>query len=296
MITRDSAQRFGTADAVSYITFFCAARARTTASAQNSSALAIMPLVPSCRNGTSPSPIGFGRIDVAGADEHRVQNAAERAAGDQPGAEQRARRRLPIPPPRPVLRLDDTRAPGRRRRSARSSRSAGTSRRRTTASGCRRARASTEMNTPTSTRPHGRFWLSSPLMIVAISVACGAGSAGEPMPNTLVQVERRHADDERRGDDADDRARSAGRAAWRRRCSRSSDPATCRRRWRPRCRRPRRRTIAIGRVDVAGPAERDEDQAGQDQRRDRHARDRVRRGADEAGDARRHGRRRRSRR
>ena len=42
------------------------------------------------------------------------------------------------------------------------------------------------------------------------------------------------------------------------------------------------------RVAVAGPAERDEDQAGEDQRRDRHARNRVRRGADEAGDARRH--------
>ena len=37
------------------------------------------------------------------------------------------------------------------------------------------------MHTPTSTRPHGRFWLSSPLMIVDISVACGAGSAFEPM-------------------------------------------------------------------------------------------------------------------
>ena len=42
-----------------------------------------------------------------------------------------------------------------------------------------------EMNTPTRTRPHGRFWLSSPLMIVAISVACGAGSAFEPIVITL---------------------------------------------------------------------------------------------------------------
>src|SRR5688572_26629818 len=32
----------------------------------------------------------------------------------------------------------------------------------------------TEMKTPTSTSPHGRFWLSNPLMIVDISVACGA--------------------------------------------------------------------------------------------------------------------------
>ena len=45
----------------------------------------------------------------------------------------------------------------------------------------------TEMNTPTSTRPHGRFWLSSPLMIVAISVACGAASAGEPIADTLCR-------------------------------------------------------------------------------------------------------------
>src|SRR4029450_11739451 len=38
-----------------------------------------------------------------------------------------------------------------------------------------------EMKTPTSTRPHGRFWLRSPLLIVDISVACGAGSAPEPI-------------------------------------------------------------------------------------------------------------------
>ena len=34
----------------------------------------------------------------------------------------------------------------------------------------------TEMNTPTSTSPQGRFWLNSPLIIVDIKVACGAGS------------------------------------------------------------------------------------------------------------------------
>src|ERR1051325_11350980 len=39
----------------------------------------------------------------------------------------------------------------------------------------------TEMNTPTRTRPQGRFWLRSPLMIVAIKVACGAGSDGDPI-------------------------------------------------------------------------------------------------------------------
>src|ERR1043166_1282115 len=37
-----------------------------------------------------------------------------------------------------------------------------------------------EMNTPTRTSPHGRLRLSSPLMMVAISVACGAGSAPDP--------------------------------------------------------------------------------------------------------------------
>ncbi len=42
-----------------------------------------------------------------------------------------------------------------------------------------------------------------------------------------------------------------------------------------------------GRVDVARPAQRHEQQAGQDQRGDRHARDRIGRRADETGDARR---------
>ena len=42
-----------------------------------------------------------------------------------------------------------------------------------------------ETKTPTRTRPHGRFWLSRPLMIVAISVAWGAAMAGDPMPKTL---------------------------------------------------------------------------------------------------------------
>ena len=42
----------------------------------------------------------------------------------------------------------------------------------------------TETNTPTSTSPHGRFWFSRPLMMVAISVACGAGTAALPIPNT----------------------------------------------------------------------------------------------------------------
>ncbi len=37
------------------------------------------------------------------------------------------------------------------------------------------------MNTPASTRPHGRSCASSPLISVAISVACGAGSACEPI-------------------------------------------------------------------------------------------------------------------
>ena len=41
-------------------------------------------------------------------------------------------------------------------------------------------------------------------MIVAISVACGAASAAEPIAEDAVQVEGREADDERRGDDAND--------------------------------------------------------------------------------------------
>ena len=47
---------------------------------------------------------------------------------------------------------------------------------------------------------------------------------------------------------------------------------------------------ATGAYSVARPAERDEQQTGQDQRRDRHARDRIRRRSDQAGDARRDGR------
>src|SRR6266508_7032657 len=39
-----------------------------------------------------------------------------------------------------------------------------------------------ERKTPIKTSPHGRFWLRRPLMIVAISVACGAARFGEPMP------------------------------------------------------------------------------------------------------------------
>ncbi len=43
-------------------------------------------------------------------------------------------------------------------------------------------------------------------MIVDISVACGAASDGEPIDEHGVQVERRHADDERRGEHADHQA------------------------------------------------------------------------------------------
>ena len=44
------------------------------------------------------------------------------------------------------------------------------------------APASCAMNarkTPTSTGPHGRLFASRPLMIVAISVACGAGELAD---------------------------------------------------------------------------------------------------------------------
>src|SRR2546428_1369428 len=45
----------------------------------------------------------------------------------------------------------------------------------------------TAMNTPTRTRPHGRFWLRSPLMIVDINVACGAGREVDPMVIALFR-------------------------------------------------------------------------------------------------------------
>src|SRR6185503_20156219 len=41
-----------------------------------------------------------------------------------------------------------------------------------------------EIDTPHNTSPHGRFWLSRPLMMVDIRVACGAGSDCDPMPIT----------------------------------------------------------------------------------------------------------------
>src|SRR3954464_3165526 len=43
----------------------------------------------------------------------------------------------------------------------------------------------TAMNTPTSTRPHGRFCDSRPLISVAISVACGAATSADPIVKTL---------------------------------------------------------------------------------------------------------------
>ena len=125
-------------------------------------------------------------------------------------------------------------------------------------------------------------------MIVAISVACGAGTAALPMPNTWCRYSVVAADDAGRRDDADDqpdllveRRRAdqiAGLQILRRAAGlggRDADDRADAERDRP--------------VGVAGPAERDEHQAGEDQRRDGHPRDRVRRGADEAGDARRHG-------
>src|SRR5262245_43334086 len=42
----------------------------------------------------------------------------------------------------------------------------------------------TEMKMPTSTRPHGRFWLRRPLMMVDIRVACGAAMGVEPIRKT----------------------------------------------------------------------------------------------------------------
>ena len=131
-----------------------------------------------CRNGTA-LPIACnaaGWYPAAQADQHREQDAGQRAAGDQPRAEQRAGAEIRFAGSRRSC-ARPTSARGRRRRSAPSSRSADTRRRRTTASGCRTVRASPTTNTPTSTRPHGRFCDSRPLMSVAISVACGAATA-----------------------------------------------------------------------------------------------------------------------
>ena len=140
------------------------------------------------------------------------------------------------------------------------------------------------MNTPTSTSPHGRFWLSRPRMIVDISVACGAGSELGSDRHHVVQVERGDADDERGGHDPDDEADllvdgrraddEAGLEILRGRAGNRRGDAD----HRADAERDRR-------VVVADPADADEDRAGQDQRGDRHARDRVRRVADEARDA-----------
>ena len=52
-------------------------------------------------------------------------------------------------------------------------------------------------------QPHGSCWSSRPRMSVAISVACGAATCAEPMPNVSCRLQQRPADHERRGDDAD---------------------------------------------------------------------------------------------
>ena len=72
-----------------HITFFCAARASTTASATNSSAPTIMPSVPFVK-ARDEAGHALGLLNQLTAEQHRVQNARERAAGDQAGAEQRA--------------------------------------------------------------------------------------------------------------------------------------------------------------------------------------------------------------
>ena len=144
----------------------------------------------------------------------------------------------------------------------------------------------TARNTPTSTRPHGRFWLRSPLMIVAISVACGAAIAADPIVNTRCRYSVVRPIDERRDDDADDQPDLLIERRG------ADDVAGL---------EILRGVAGVGRGDadhgadaerdrsvgVAGPAERDEQQAREDQRGDRHAGDRVRRRSDQPGDARR---------
>ena len=121
-------------------------------------------------------------------------------------------------------------------------------------------------------------------MSVAISVACGAATCADPMPNVSCRLQQRPADDERRRDHADgeadlliDRRRAddvAGLEVLRGVAGvggGDADDGADRQRH--------------GRVDRVVPAERDEDHARDDERRDRHARDRVGRRPDEAGDA-----------
>src|SRR5262249_25328276 len=109
-----------------------------------------------------------------------------------------------------------------------------------------------------------------------------------PDPEHLMEIEGGPSDDERRRDNTDDEAellvdrcrpdevtrlQVLGRSTGIRR--RDTDHRTD--------------AEGDGPVLVARPANRDKQQAGEDERRDRHPRDRVRRRADEAGDTRRYG-------
>ena len=125
----------------SYAMVLRPARERTTASVRKSKPPASVPdraLVQE-RDQSRGIRVVCGADDLP-SEERGIEDPGQRAAGDQAGAEQRAGADLRfLRRPRSCARR--TSGPGRRRRSARSSRWAGRSRPRTTASGCRRARA-----------------------------------------------------------------------------------------------------------------------------------------------------------
>ncbi len=97
---------------------------------------------------------------------------------------------------------------------------------------------------PTSTRPHGRFWLSRPVDDGRHQRRLRRGDGLRPDAEDLMQVERRDADDEGGDEDADDQPDLLIDRASRRRCSRSSGPGC-------------RASVGRGDADDGADAERD---------------------------------------
>ena len=142
------------------------------------------------------------------------------------------------------------------------------------------------MKTPTRTRPHGQVLAEQPLDDRRHQRGLRRRDGRRTDAEHLVQIERRPADDRGRRHDADDEAELL---VVRCRADEISGLQVL------------RRAAGVGRgnaddgadadrdraVGFAGPAERDKQQAREDQRRDRHPRNRIGRRADEARDARR---------
>src|SRR5262249_31061248 len=167
-----------------HMTFFCAARYRMVPSATKSSAPLMYPLTPSCRNGsTVPTDCGPAMCPVP-------TRIAKRMPHSDPPAISPELNRAPAPI------SDSSRVPVLRSTSARTRPPAkigavdAIGRYEPTANDSERTPHSssvTLMKTPTSTSPHGRLRLSRPLMMVAMSVACGAGMSFVPIPDTLCK-------------------------------------------------------------------------------------------------------------